>query len=424
MARLEIGEKIALQTGGYVTILSELGEGGQGYVYKVSDESSNEYALKWYKNSDEWMYDNISKLISIGSPSDDFLWPLMLTQKKNDVFGYLMHVRPKEFKDIIKGRFVVDFNKFSSPIVTKLNVAIKICDALKKIHAIGLVFYDLNDGGFFINPENGDVLICDCDNVSPQGASNMGGMMRFKAPEIVVGKAGASKQTDYFSLSVVLFMLLYGNHPFEGAKAVSYPCTTEKVEKEIYGENAIFICDPTNDGNRPVKNVHTNVLTWWEFYPKSLNKAFEESFSSVAIMQPNTRFRESKWQSIFSRIRDLIIVCECGEEIFPSKNGCYFCKKGIHIQHALLVKDKKIPLFHGKVIYANSFDSTKDFFEEIGKVVVNKKTKAFGIRNISTNGDWSIIISGKVSIIKPNNVCLIEKDAEISFPGNNSVKVI
>lgn len=37
------------------------------------------------------------------------------------------------------------------------------------LHRHGYSYQDLNDGNFFINPESGDVLICDNDNVMPQG---------------------------------------------------------------------------------------------------------------------------------------------------------------------------------------------------------------------------------------------------------------
>ena len=125
MAKLEIGESIKLQSGGKITVLEELGEGGQGYVYRVKDESGLEYALKWYKTIDEQMYKNINTLIERGSPSDEYLWPIMLTQKKGNYYGYLMQLRPSGFKDIIKGREVVNFNDFNDPVLTKITIAIK-----------------------------------------------------------------------------------------------------------------------------------------------------------------------------------------------------------------------------------------------------------------------------------------------------------
>jgi serine/threonine protein kinase len=333
-----------------------------------------------------------------------------------------MELRSSDFKDIIKGRQVIDFNKFSNPILTKITVAMKICDALKKLHANGLIFYDLNDGGFFINPANGKVLICDCDNVSPLGESNMGGMMRYKAPEIVEGKSRANKQTDYFSLSVILFLLFYGNHPFEGANSIK-PCYTPAVEKEVYGQNAVFICDPTNNSNRPVKNIHTNVLNWWKYYPKTLNEAFEKAFSKDSILNPEKRMRETEWINILARTRDLLVKCSCGEETFARKDGCFFCQKPLNIPLGLEIKGQKIPITSGKFIYASNITIGGNPFEEVGQSMVNKKAGQIGLKNISDN-EWATNNSGKIETTKNGEILILNKGMQIIFSNEITANVI
>ena len=47
---LKQGDKIKISTGGEVSVLQELGSGGQGTVYKVQF-NHKEYALKWYHKS-------------------------------------------------------------------------------------------------------------------------------------------------------------------------------------------------------------------------------------------------------------------------------------------------------------------------------------------------------------------------------------
>jgi len=425
MAQLTIGENVQLQSGGSLTVLQEIGEGGQGYVYRVKHNLGKEYALKWYKSPDNWMFSNIENLILKGAPSDDFIWPKMLTTKRDGYFGYVMDLRPAEYKDIIKGKMVVDFNQFSNSVLTRISVAIKICDALKKIHANGLCFHDINDGGFFINPANGKVLICDCDNVTPEGEqSPISGKMRYMAPEIVMGKFQPSKKTDYFSLSIILFLLLYGNHPFEGAKALSYPACTCIVEKEVYGQNAVFICDPLNDSNRPVKNIHTNVLTLWDFYPKTLNEAFVKAFNKEAITQSQDRIRGTEWINSLCRTRDLLVKCvSCGEETFARKEGCYFCNKSLNIPFGLQINGHKIPIASGKFIYASNIITGGNVFEEAGQVIVNKKTGQFGIRNNSIT-EWAIWDSGKIERIKKGGIVILNKDIKITFSNEITATII
>ena len=58
------------------------------------------------------------------------------------------------------------------------------------------------------------MLICDNDNVAPYG-DNLGiaGKCRYMAPEVVLGKKRPDLHTDRFSLAVVLYLLLFLNHP-------------------------------------------------------------------------------------------------------------------------------------------------------------------------------------------------------------------
>ena len=109
------------------------------------------------------------------------------------------------------------------------------------------------------------------------------------APEVVTGKAMPSKQTDRFSLSVVLFMLFYGNHPFEGARVLACPCMTEKYEKQFYGSEAIFIYDEKKSDNRPVRGVHNNVLKRWPAFPCIAERTFKREFSEECLKNPQKR---------------------------------------------------------------------------------------------------------------------------------------
>ena len=65
----------------------------------------------------------------------------------------------------------------------------------------------MNDGNFFINPNNGKVLICDNENVAPNGTdTGILGKPRYMAPEIVLGKKMPDNLTDRFSMSAVQAM--------------------------------------------------------------------------------------------------------------------------------------------------------------------------------------------------------------------------
>lgn len=141
-----------------------------------------------FQGKENDFYKNLENNISNGAPTDAFLWPKAITKVYNDQFGYLMDVRPSGYEELTN--FFVGGRKqkqarFKS-FYALCTAAINIIEAFRALHNNGYSYQDINNGNFFINPENGDVLICDNDNVSPFG-TNLGimGKQRWMAPKLL-----------------------------------------------------------------------------------------------------------------------------------------------------------------------------------------------------------------------------------------------
>ena len=313
MKELKPNEQVSLTNGSKAKVIKELGRGGQGIVYLV-DLAGQKMALKWYINPpDKKFYKNLEENVAKGAPSDAFLWPEYLTTiKPKSSYGYIMKLRPQGYYEF--GQYLLARAQFKS-IEAMINAAMKICEGFKLLHLNGYSYQDLNDGNFFIHPETGDVLICDNDNVFPQKEmSGIMGKARYMAPEIVGGSA-PDKFSDRFSLSVILFLLFYGNHPLEGARVLACPCMTESYEKKFYGSEAIFIYDENNNVNRPVRGVHNNVLRRWPAFPAILRDTFKKEFSEECLKNPEKRKIEAEWQKVIQQLRDSLVICPvCNRE--------------------------------------------------------------------------------------------------------------
>lgn len=414
MAELNKQSVVSLVSGKSATIIKELGRGGQGIVYLVEVDGEQK-ALKWYLNApDDKFYRNLEHNIVSGAPSDAFLWPEDLTEKQQGSYGYIMRLRPKNYYEF--GNFLlakVSFKSFSA----MLSAAMKICNGFMMLHRFGYSYQDLNDGNFFIDPSSGDVLICDNDNVMPQGEkSGIMGKTRYMAPEIVAGGI-PDKYSDRFSLSVILFMLFYANHPFEGAKVVACPCMTESYEKRFYGNEAVFIYDPNDTSNLPVRGIHQNVIRRWPVMPKLLRDTFIQEFNQEKLKNPNTRMIEQNWEKIISQVRDSLIVCQhCGEETFVDTSlpsyKCMNCSKDNDLTKKLMFANRSLPLLNKCFIYIDN-DNVPD-----GIVTVDN-TGFLLIKNISTES-WTVETpSGKIKTVEPQDILPVKEGLKINFRIHN-----
>ena len=432
MKEFQKGQRIRTASGGELEVIQKLGEGGQGIVYKVN-YNGKQLALKWYfinklSNPDKF-YRNIQNNIKQGAPTSAFLWPLEITEYFEGSFGYLMELRPSEYKDF--SLFLLAKVHFAN-IEAIINTALCITNGFRELHNKGYSYQDLNDGNFFVNPKTGDVLICDNDNVAPYG-ENLGiaGKCRYMAPEVVMGKKRPDNHTDRFSLAVVLYMLLFLNHPLEG-KSTMCPCLTEELERKFYGSNPVFVWDSTNDSNRPVRGVHTNEIKLWPLYPEFVRKTFEKAFSHEVMVGNDTTHRviEKEWQEVFTTLRDLMVKCSCGSETFidPSKQACQCINCGKSIERPLILKVKKYhaALTPGKKLYACHVQYDSDDFKEArGEVIASSNNPAFlGLRNDS-DSTWEAILPNGTSKGYPNGqVIKLGKGIKINFGNGNVGEVI
>lgn len=431
MKEFQAGQKIRTLSGDELEVIQKLGEGGQGMVYKVHYDGK-ELALKWYfvkkMREPELFYHNIQSNIRKGAPTNVFLWPLELTEYYEGSFGYLMDLRPEDYKDF--SLFLLAKERFSS-IHAIIHAALCITNGFRELHRKGYSYQDLNDGNFFVNPKTGDVLICDNDNVAPYGENlGIGGKCRYMAPEVVLGQKSPDLHTDRFSLAVVLYMLLFLNHPLEGKRTMC-PCLTEELERQFYGSDPVFVWDPQNDTNRPVRGVHVNEIRLWPAYPQFVRDIFIRAFSHDAIAGRGTEQRviENDWQKVFTDLRDITIRCSCGGETFidPANpaNTCMNCGRAIQWPMILKVKKYQVALTPGQRIYACHVKHDSDDFRQMngGVVASQSNSTVLGLKNAS-GVNWEIISpDGSRKGCADGQVIRLTQGLKINF-GNGNVAEI
>jgi serine/threonine protein kinase len=281
-------------------------------------------------------------------------------------------------------------------------------------------------GNVFIDAVQGKILICDNDNVAvnKKGKASIQGTPRFIAPEVVMGDAMPSTQTDLFSLAVLLFYFFMLHHPFEGKLDSQIHCLDSFAVDELYGRNPVFIFDPTNHSNEPDPKFHRRVMSYWKLYPQFLRDMFIRAFT-VGIRDPMARIQESEWRSELARVQDCIIYCqECGAENFfdPAAvvgTHCWNPQCGVQVRIPLQLKidNRWVTLNHDRKIVKHHLDGTSyDFTRTVGEVAENPKIKGmWGIKNLSTY-KWVVSLpDGKMWDVEPGKSIGMVPGSKISF---------
>lgn len=421
--QLKRGTALTSESGCTYIVRQLLGAGGQGEVYAV-ESGGRTYALKWYyKNTATRNQKEIlDNLIQSGPPDASFLWPQdMIFQSYGETFGYIMPLRPKNYKsivDMMKRRAEPSF-------YCLCKAAYQLTKGYNALHGKGYSYRDISFGNVFFDPDTGDVLICDNDNVSYNGAkTGIYGTPRFMAPEIVVGKAKPSRNTDLFSLAVLLFYMFMLNHPLEGKREAKIKCMDIHAMNQLYGTDPLFIFDPDNRENRPLAGYQDNALIFWDLYPQQLKDLFITSFT-VGLSQPNRRITETKWLETFANLMSGIMICpHCRSEVFydarKEENSvshvCWGCQNTVAVPPKIVIGRSTILLMAGTKLYRHHIDGSHDMETVAGEVVQNPNNpKLWGIKNLSGNNwTYSKADGTQVPVAEGRSVA-IAKDTKIDF---------
>jgi eukaryotic-like serine/threonine-protein kinase len=411
-------------------VLKLLGAGTQGEVYLVTYED-NSIVLKWYfpRMATQRQQNIIQELIDRGSPSNKFLWPIKLVLADEiDGFGYLMPFKEEKYKTF--SLWLI--RKVEPSFRILITAAFELARNFRLLHAQVLSYSDISLGNVFFDPSTGDIRIGDTDNIVVNGQpSNVSGTPRFMAPELVYDKeASPNEQTDLFSLSVLLFYILFVNHPLEGKKETAITNLDPSTMTRLYGKEALFIFDPKDDSNRPDPQFHNNANIFWKIYPSFLRELFTRAFTKGIDDPLNGRIREGEWMLYLTRLRDLICLCsnchaenffDPDEQITNSEMNyqlCYNCGNRFASPLRLHI-DKKIIMFnHDTKLYKHHIDvdSQYDFSRPIAEVTRHPTNpNRAGLKNI-TNDKWVISTKeGKTYDIEPTKNVPIELGTKIYF---------
>jgi serine/threonine protein kinase len=299
-----------------------------------------------------------------------------------------------------------------------------------RLHADGLCYRDISWGNAFFDPATGDVLICDNDNVS-ENRSGIGGVLGtpdFMAPEIVRMEGLPSRQTDLFSLAVLLFLMLHISHPLVGKRVLAIRMFDYPARKQMFGKAPLFIFDPQDKSNEavdrkqdPTGEAGDNALRYWPIYPSFLRELFTRTFTSGLFDAEHGRVTEGEWKIALARLRDSLFPCSnCKLENFWEVNAatnsaaygkqCWNCRKTPTCPPRLRIGKEVILLHVNAKLYPHHVDDSSEFgeFVPVADIVHHPSDhNVLGLRNksaqrwVATFGDGSVndVENGKSVVV-------------------------
>jgi DNA-binding helix-hairpin-helix protein with protein kinase domain len=323
--------------------------------------------------------------------------------------------------------------RVSSTFEALLTAAWQLADSFRRLHIGGLAYSDISFGNMFFDPETGDVRICDNDNVDVSGAESAGvlGTPRFMAPEIVRGEARPSADTDRYSLAVLLFYLLLGGHPLDGAHEEAIRSLDGVSMRRLYGETPLYIFDPTDRSNQPVPGIHDNPILFRTIYPAPLLDLFQRSFTA-GLHAPNKRVMESEWQEALLLARDGLQSCtarSCGKLNFAAAGRtCWRCHRPLPAPLLLEMEESgwQLVLQEGRKLYPHHVDlSRKNELDPVaGLVTAHPQDRTrLGLRNESP-APWVLQRpDGTRDEIPPGRNAPLMAGNRIQFPAGRTGRV-
>lgn len=407
-----------------------LGSGGQGEVYRAR-LNDKVVALKWYfpNSATGEQREVLKKLIEKGAPNDKFLWPKELVAAENiPGFGYIMPLREERYKSL----FDLMRNRINPSFYALATAGFTLSDSFLQLHSQGCCYRDISFGNVFFDPENGDILICDNDNIAVDeivSKSDIKGTLGFMAPEIVRDEELPSTKTDLFSLAVLLFYMFMVHHPLQGKKEADINCLDYAARTELYGTEPVFIFDPNDHSNEPVKGYQDNPLLYWPIYPQFLRDLFIKAFTDGIKDPLNGRIRESQWRSAMIRLRNSILYCSsCNAENFydadalrqngGKPNRCWSCKRDITLPLRIRIDNNVVMLNHDTKLFPHHIDEGKmyDFSQSVAEIKQHPKNpKLWGLKNL-TSEKWTMTNSdGTVLDVEPGKSVPLKSEIKIHF---------
>ena len=183
---------------------------------------------------------------------------------------------------------------------------------------------------------------------------------------------------------------------------------------------AVFIFDPENENNRPVRGIHQSVIRSWPSFPKVLKDAFVREFCQEGVRNPRSRLPAGVWEGKIREACEQLVRCpNCGKEMFTGAAAgpavCPGCQKPLYTSVLVINGIRTVPLMLGRKIAIG--DSMPD------AEVTRDPQGTLMIKNLSS-ARWSVETpSGNHKTVPSQGFMPVKAGLRIKFSENCTAEI-
>ena len=201
-------------------LLTPIGEGGMGEVYKALDTSlQREVAIKILPSQFVRDEENIERFYREARAAAQLVHPNVITihdvGEENNVYYIVMEfLQGQSLRDVLREQSKLDVDE-------AVDVAIQVCLALEVAHKHNMLHRDIKPDNVMVMPD-GTVKVLDfgiARMTTTEALTKTGdilGTVEYMAPEQILGEE-IDVRSDLYSTGVVLYEMLTGELPFTGS---------------------------------------------------------------------------------------------------------------------------------------------------------------------------------------------------------------
>lgn len=280
-------------------------------------------------------------------------------------------------------------------------VAQNIASIIQAIHAFGYVLGDIKPQNILVNNRALPSII-DTDSFQVRHPNNshlyrcLVGSEGFTPVELLGQDFSTVEQTevhDRFRLAVIIYLLLFGNHPFQGqwTGEGDSPEPTELVRSGFWPHNPNSLIKPS------ARTIPLNIV-----HPE-IQQCFLRCFND-GHTQPHLRPTAQEWKKALESSRNQLVACNLVDSHryshSQSYGNCYWCERAIQINFDVFPGKNKVTIPYSLTTESKSqifaADNLLDLLEQEGKVIT-VKGKVISTNDNANNHNFIINFGDLVS---------------------------